>query len=478
LRFEISSNDWLSIIRVSSSQESAAVRVGKWSTLIAITIISVAVRLAPLLRSDLSFAFYPDDSFEYLQLADGMRNGCGFARFINGACQPPEILRTPGYPVFLTAFGHNLRLVLGVQALTGGIVGLMIAVWLLQKWSFIAAVTAQLLIAFDLPSIVLANGIMAEALFQTLVAAAVLVSLLVEARPRAASALGFFTGVLGGLATLTRPIGIVLPLLLPIPFLAEHTIRCPRRLLAAGLAFGIPLIIIAGWAARNYESERYPGLSTVGAINMYYYRAANVVARQEGTGLEATWKLLGTRLGVPYERIYRADVQSAALAHRMNSLAFKVLVAHPTETLLMTAQASIYLAVTPMRSPVARMIGTVGSSEGNGLNAGTLTIKRVRDTLMTVLQSPLLTAMVLLQVVLTLFLWVGIVLAAIHCLRADVNYRLWVLYLLVTGAVLVVLAAGGEADVRFRSPAIPLLAAVAALGYVPKRLPLSSTMSM
>jgi hypothetical protein len=437
-------------------------------------LIAVVVRLTPLLRRDLSFAYYPDDSFEYLQLADGMRQGCGFARLINGACQTPEILRTPGYPAFIAAIGHNLRLILAVQAIMAGIIPLLVAISVMNEWSFAAAVIAQLLIAFDLPSIVMANGIMAEALFQTLVEIALFVPFLVAAGGRAASALGFLTGVLGGLAALTRPIGIALPLLLPIPFLAQRTIRRSRHLLAAGLAFGISLMIIAGWSTRNYKSERYAGVSTVGAINMYYYRAANVVARKEGTLLEATWKSFGTRLGVPYERIYNADVQSAALAHRMNSLAFKVLEANPIETFLMTAQASIYLAVTPMRSPVARMIGTAGSSEGNGLNAGALTIHRVRDTLMAVLQSPLLTAMVLLQVVLTIFLWVGIAWAAIHCLRRDGNYRFWVLYLFGAGALLVVLAAGGEADARFRSPAIPLLAAVAGLGYAPNRQPLSS----
>ena len=72
---------------------------------LAIALIAIGIRLAPLLRSDLSFAFRPDDSFEYLQLADGMRHGCGFARLINGSCQPAEILRTPGYPLFLAALG-------------------------------------------------------------------------------------------------------------------------------------------------------------------------------------------------------------------------------------------------------------------------------------------------------------------------------------------------------------------------------------
>jgi hypothetical protein len=473
----------MSIIRVSRSQELSVARIGRWSALVAIAIIAVALRLAPLSHSDLSFAYYPDDSFEYLQLADGLVGGCGFARLIDGACQPPEILRTPGYPAFIAVIGHNVRLVLAIQAVMSGVISMLVALWLMYQWSFLAALIAELFIAFDLPSIVLANGVMAEALFQTLVGVAVFVPLIAAARPRALSALGFLTGVAGGLAALTRPIGIVLPLLLPIPFLAERTVQLPRRLLPAGLTFAVSLIIIAGWSARNYKNERYAGLSTVGAINMYYYRAADVVARQEGTILAATRKAFGDRLGVSYEHIYQADVQSPTLAHRMNRLSLSILAAHPIEALLMTIQACAYLALTPVRSPLARVLGTVGGSGtagpsgGDGLNAGAPSIKRVHDTLSTMLQSPLLTAMVLLQVVLTLFLWVGIAFALLHCLRADTDYRLWVLYLFATGALLVVLAAGGEADSRFRSTVIPLLAAVAALGYVPKRQPLSSAMT-
>lgn len=470
----------LALATGSSSQEFLAAPVGRLPTLIAIAIVAVVARLAPLAHSDLSFAYYPDDSFEYLQLADGIRNGCGFARLINGVCQAPEILRTPGYPAFIASIGHNLRLVLAIQAVAAGIISVLIAAWLMCDWSFLAAVIAQLLIAFDLPSIVLTNGIMAEALFQALVAIAVFVPLLARARFRAASWLGFLAGVLGGLAALTRPIGVVLPLLLPIPFLAARTIERPRRLFAAGLAFVVPLTLIGGWATRNYNSERYPGLSTVGAINMYYYRAADVVARREGTVLAATRDSFGNRLGVPYDRIYQADVQSATLARRMNQLALGILAAHPIETALMTVQACVYLALTPVRTPLARLLGTVGGSGtmgpsgGDGLNAGAPSIKRFRDTVRTMLQSPLLTGMVLLQVLLTFFLWVGIGLAIVHSLRADNEYRLWVLYLFVSGALLLMLAAGGEAESRFRSTVIPLLAAVSALGYAPDHRRLSS----
>src|ERR1700746_3447558 len=69
---------------------------------VGIALVALLVRLAPLLRSDLSFAFIHDDSFWFMQHADGLTHGCGFARWVSGVCAPPEIMRTPGYPLMLT----------------------------------------------------------------------------------------------------------------------------------------------------------------------------------------------------------------------------------------------------------------------------------------------------------------------------------------------------------------------------------------
>jgi hypothetical protein len=72
-----------------------------------------------------------------------------------------------------------------------------------------------------------------------------------------------------------------------------------------------------------------------------------------------------------------------------------------------------------------------------------------------------------MEAALTLVLWTGVGLACIRMFRASSDYRLWVLFLSAAGLSLMLLGAGGDADVRFRCPAIPLLAAVAALGYFP-----------
>ena len=420
-------------------------------------------------RSDLSFALQPDDSFEYIQLANGMRAGCGFARLINHTCQKPEILRTPGYPVFLAVMNHGLRSLLMTQGVISAATGVAVAFWIMIAWNFRAAVAAQLLIACDLPSIVMANEVMTETIFQAMVMIAAFLALTVSSYRAGRFRWALLTGILAGAALLTRPTGIVLPFLLPIPFLIRKKIQLRVRLRDAALVFVIPLMIGVGWSARNYMVAGYPGLSTVGAINLYYYRAANVVARRNGTILATARDSFGKQLGVPFERIFQANVQSPELVNRMKRSAFRTLATHPLEVVLMTVQASAYLAFAPMRSPVAVMIGTQGASAGEGFNAGAPTLGRLRTTFRTILLSPVLSGLVLVEAVLTLALWTGVGLAWMRMLCAKSEYRLWVLFLSAAGLLLMLLGAGGDADVRFRCPAIPLLAAVAALGYFPGR---------
>jgi hypothetical protein len=68
-----------------------------------------------------------NDSPRYLELAEGMRAGCGFARWI-GHCASAEVLRTPGYPFFF-ALVPNVRTAVAVQGVIGAAVCLMVGLF-------------------------------------------------------------------------------------------------------------------------------------------------------------------------------------------------------------------------------------------------------------------------------------------------------------------------------------------------------------
>jgi hypothetical protein len=71
-----------------------------------VSIAAVTLRMLPLVREGSQWALVPDSDL-YLRLADGLRSGCGFAAVLHGKCGSPEVLRTPGYPLFLTLMSSS-----------------------------------------------------------------------------------------------------------------------------------------------------------------------------------------------------------------------------------------------------------------------------------------------------------------------------------------------------------------------------------
>lgn len=428
---------------------------------------AILLRLAPLARSDLSFAFIHEDSFWFLQTAQGMLHGCGFARWVNGACESAEIMRTPGYPLML-ALIPDPRWAMAVQDLMGGAICLLVGWWMWRCWGIGAALLAEFFIAFDLPSIVFADHVMSEQLFQFTLVLAMVPPLLVASgmlKGSRAMATAIVSAVIAGFAILVRPIGILIPFTTPIPYLFSFAIPRRSRIAMAAIAFALPGLAIVGWSARNYAETGYFGLSVEGPIGLYFFRAAEVVAREDGTALLPTQAAMGQRLGVGMDRIYDTDVQTPALVERMDRMAEQVLFAHPIEAAVMTLESAAYIALFPMRTQVADLVGTGGGSTGWGLSSGAPSAGRFRAELDKVLASPVLSALIAIEMLMLLAMWAGVVVALVRCVRAPRDYRLWVLYLTVVSLVLLVVGAGGEADVRFREPVVPLLAIVAALGW-------------
>ncbi len=74
------------------------------------------------------------DSIGYIQLAEGLRSGCGFARMINGVCAPADIVQTPRYPAFL-ALMPNLSFAIMVRSLLAAGVCLLVGLLVKGLWS-------------------------------------------------------------------------------------------------------------------------------------------------------------------------------------------------------------------------------------------------------------------------------------------------------------------------------------------------------
>jgi hypothetical protein len=352
----------------------------------------------------------------------------------------------------------------------GGIVCILVAKWIARSWGFAAALMAEFLLAFDLPSFVLSNQIMAEQCFQLMLLLAVVPPLLVSssAIPSAkAIPIALLSGIAAGIGLLIRPIGILLPLLVPIPFLLTRSLPRGAKFRAAVLGALLPVLALTGWIARNYSAADYLGLSTSASINLYYYRAVEVQARSTGADVQDVKRAFGRELGVPFERIFDSRVQSSQLTDRMNRLSRSVIMRDPLTAIRMTLQNTAYIALFPIRTQLADVVGTAGGSAGSGLSSGNPSLSRFRNEVNKVLHSPVLTSLLTLQVLMTMVTWIGIGQALIRWSGASREYKIWTAQLLFISLIMIALAAGGEADVRFREPVAPLLAILAALGYFP-----------
>lgn len=187
--------------------------------------------------------FVTPDSDDYLRPGYELARGLGFE---------PELRRTPLYSLFVAlvlAAGGNL----GALALTQHVLGVATAAltYGLGRATFgpVAGAIAGLAVAVSGPLLVYEHYVMAEALFTLLVTAAAFA--LVLASRRGTTACLFAAGAVMGLAALTRPVGQAL---IPVSVVVAMLLALPRlgtglrhaALVALGAA-----VVLAPWAGRN-----------------------------------------------------------------------------------------------------------------------------------------------------------------------------------------------------------------------------------
>ncbi len=269
----------------------------------------------------------------------------------------PDILRTPVYPLFA-----------GVLDLLGGAGAIYLAQALLQVGSCLllfalvrrhfgsgAALAASFLLATDLMLAVYNFEAMSEPLFVLLVLAAVyhglpaLASLSRKERPvflRLALA-----GVLLGLAILTRPAALYLPVVLAGCLLVTAWRgRCPGLGLAATLVFLLGTAPLPGlWIARNALVFSVPRLTTVDAANNVYFIGGGAYQLRHGLSLEEAHAWIAREHGLtPYvvtQNPWTTDQSVAAIDAELRAASARVMTRYPVElvesSLLGVAKASV-----------------------------------------------------------------------------------------------------------------------------------------
>ena len=422
--------------------------------LLSVAVVALLLRLAPVLRS---VGMNPD-SGRYIELAQGLKHGCGFSRWLHGSCVTIETLRTPGYPLFLAAM-PNLPTAIAVQGILGTAICLLVGLYVWKFWGLMAGVAAELLMALDIPSVLFGAMIMSDILFQALVATGVVLGFWVIARQLndRTAAVGILVGAtLCGVAVLVRPLGVVLPVFAALPVFFLPRVSWRRSIAIGLLAFLIPSLVVLGWMARNARTTEVWILSTDGPIDLYYYKAAGFVWYRSDKSFQSVQDDLGRDLGWPMRNFTEVP---PTLQHEMMRRTIQIVRNDPSASLIMTLRCLVWLAIVPERGNLDAYLAT--NAGGSYFAASSDVRERIRE----MLHSPLLTALVGLQFLLIVFIWTGVLRALVTLGGRSAQERSLILIPLILTFAFLLLASGAESIARYRLPVAPLLAILAGIGW-------------
>ena len=378
--------------------------------------------------------FFTDDAHGYVLLARDLH--AGYLDPQSGSFAV-GLVRTPAYPVFLGAllgaFHGSLPAVVGVQ------IGLsLFTVWLtcILATRLIgrrAALAGGVLLALDPVSALFSCLLQPETLFTTLLLAATICWFL--ALERGSWRPAAFAGLMLGIAALTRPIGLFLPLwLAPAVWLRLDVRHKTRLVLCFLLASSVPIF---GWMAKNQLQTGFPVFSIGGDSSLFDYRAAGALAEDLGI----SWEEARARVWQRLSAMTPPAASAAELASRQRGLALRILAEHPIG------------AVKMMSRGVARMMAGTGVTALSNL-VGDPDPEAVSKPWKRVAQALLLLALGVAYLAAT---WGVVLLAARRDLLA-IGLTLGVI------VYFALFSAGPEANTRFRFPASPFLAILAGHG--------------
>jgi 4-amino-4-deoxy-L-arabinose transferase-like glycosyltransferase len=213
--------------------------------------LGLLLRLAFLTRVPV---FLLRDSGGYHLPAWDLANGLGFEL-------SPR--RTPGYPLFLTGLielgGEDLYVIALAQHLLGLVVAVLTYFIARRLFGSAIAFAAALIVVLEGTLLVAEHYIMPETLFTVFVLLATL--LMLQARARMSVKLALALGMIIGVASLIRPVGLALGPIAALGLLTGQS-TWPRRFATIGiLAVGAGLLLLP-WMGRNAVVHGQASMST------------------------------------------------------------------------------------------------------------------------------------------------------------------------------------------------------------------------
>jgi len=263
--------------------------------------VGIVLSIALLLRTALPLAvlathhdtsvFVENDTESYLAPAQALLTSGAF-----NTDDRPEIVRTPGYPLFLVPgllSGHLKALTIALQIMISTLTVFLVYLTAKTLISRTIAFWCASFYAIEPLSIFYCSQLLSETLFAFIVVLFLYQTVRYIKQGRLPILLLAALTLAG--ATYVRPISYYLPIgLAPIVFYASAQMHRRSKAMIHALAFVLFfLALVAPWQMRNYRVSGYSQFSAIGDQNLYFYRAASVTAKQTNRSLSDVQKELG-----------------------------------------------------------------------------------------------------------------------------------------------------------------------------------------
>lgn len=405
--------------------------------------------------------FFQPDSYGYWRIADNIVKNHAFSSSITGPFLP-EHNRTPFYPLFISLFRlFNLgeRSVIFAQiCLSVAICAIVIMITCkLTNFGLKPALVAGLLIAFDIPSIVISNSLLTETLFTFLL----LIGLLFFISYLESENLSwlFFSAVSLGLSTLSRPAALLLPFILLLVFFLQKYIINKRQIINMSLFLLIYILMLSPWLIRNEIIFGRPFLSTIGYDNLLYFQAAGIESVVKGIPLEDARKEIMQKFeNNPKAGHYKLDLMQ--MKSEQAKLAYAIIKTHPFIYFKNYFKSIFNMLFRPIRSDLDLMLGLSDEPStlqlwGNA-NKENLFLRFFQNTSFLTI---ILCVFQIIAIAIVYILFISGILLGINSIHKTIiiAFSLTIIYFCITSGA-------PETYARFRVPIMPFLCIIAGLG--------------
>jgi 4-amino-4-deoxy-L-arabinose transferase-like glycosyltransferase len=363
----------------------------------------------------------------------------------------PMYVRTPGYPAFLAPILWLTDSEWAISPIQAALSLVAVATTVLVGWRLFGktvALVAGAVVALDPLQFFAAGTVMTESLTTNILTAIVAVGAMVFAlrRPRDVPLVAVLAlGVLVAVATMVRPTFWFYPAVLLALLAARFRGLRWRALVTRSLVFLLPIVVVVGgWQLRNHSAVDSRQVSGISDINLYCYNAAEVEANVAGISYDTARR----RLGCPTEYPNPNGLCTRTVGYgcwmpdpgadgqgfnEWGRKGLDIMFDHPAQAGRVLGEGVIREIAGPARSRVSSYLGIDASIP------------------LTIGLSSWVVA-----------LWAFAAVGAVAGLRSK--HRAFWAFVIATIGYTMLISTGTAGDARFRSPLVPLIALLAALG--------------